>query len=102
MADEEEREVRRCVLAAAEAQMERINLKLQHLETLETVVESERKKQVVGIAWLCALPDASLGRPDSHAIFWTAMQSFSCHGSSLAGTCMGYADGFSSHEVAVI
>lgn len=46
MADEEEREVRRCVLAAAEAQMERINLKLQHLETLETVVESERKKQV--------------------------------------------------------
>ena len=47
MADEEEREVRRCVLAAAEAQMDRITIKLRHFDTLENVLDMEREALAV-------------------------------------------------------
>lgn len=47
MADEEEREVRRCVLAAAEAQVERIGLKLKHFDALEAALHREREALAV-------------------------------------------------------
>ena len=49
MADEEDREIKRLVEAAAHAQMERINAKLRHFDALESAIDKDRESLVVRI-----------------------------------------------------